>query len=148
MRLEFVGLHIEHGQIPGDAKAPQPLPAPVLPGGDPARELVTAIRTRQTWVSKGMILQYEKEKYGQDESGKEKEGWRFSLTDVKKPGFQAGKKWILSLKSAAGTKEYEFDGPELFIRPEEMPEGDVCIPKLYRDNTEIENLVCVAPVMR
>ena len=117
------------------------------PGGDPARELETAIRTRQTWVSKGMILQYEKEKYVQDESGKEKEGWRFSLTDVKKPGFQAGKKWILSLKSAAGTKEYEFDGPELFIRPEEMPEGDVCIPKLYRDNTEIENLVCVAPVM-
>ena len=107
------------------------------PDGDPAQELERAIRTRQTWVSKGMLLQYKQQG----------DGWLFSLEDAGKPGFQNKGRWILNLKSAAGEKNYAFPGTGLWLRRQDLPEGDLVVAKLYQGDTKIKNLVCVAPVL-
>ena len=106
--------------------------------GDPEKELETAIRKGRTWVSHGMILHWEKQG----------ESLCFSLEDVHKPGFRPGKKWLMTLKSADEERVYELPGTGLRLKSDELPDGPVLIVKLYQDTVGIEDLVCVAPVIR
>ena len=108
------------------------------PGGDAARELEAAVRSQRTWVSRGMILRWQA-------AGA---GLQFALEDAKKPGFVPGKRYILTLKSASETREYEIPGEGLALDKDDLPVGNILIPKLYRDDTSFENLLCVAPVIR
>ncbi len=108
-------------------------------GGDPAEELIAAVRAGKTWVTNGIALKYEKTPEGQ---------WRFSLENLKKPGFLPGEKYIMTLKTAAEEKEYEIPIDGLTLTEKDLPDGDIIIPKLYADKKVLENLVCVSPVIK
>lgn len=107
--------------------------------GDPAKELIEAVRAGRTWVSNGMALQYEKTPDGR---------WHFTLEDVKKPGYRPGETYIMTLKTAADEKEYVLPDGGLTLTDEELPDGDIIVPKLFADANDLEKLVCVAPVMK
>ena len=108
------------------------------PGGDPAQELAEAIHSGQTWVSKGMILR----------PARADGGWRFTLEDVNNPGFMPGSRYIATVRGAYATREYDVTDGALVIPDADLPAGKILIPKLYRNEATIENLICVAPVLR
>lgn len=108
------------------------------PEGDPAREIADAIHAQKTWISKGMAVRAEK-------TG---DGWLFRLEDVKKPGFIPADKYLLTLRGQEETREYDISGGSLLLSDGDAPQGDVLIPKLYANEAIIENLICVAPVLR
>ena len=105
-------------------------------GGDPVEELRAALAKQRTWVSKGMLVTWKIE-------GK---SIRFALCDVKKPGFIPAERYTLTLKNRDGVREYDLTGGELTLPLDEI--GDTEIPKLYGGEAVLENLLCVAPVMR
>ncbi len=107
--------------------------------GDPAEELIAAVRAGKTWVSNGMALRYEKTPDGD---------WRFTLEDLKKPGYQPGETYIMTLKTAAEEKEYVLPAEGLTLTAEELPDGNIIVPKLFADKNDLEKLVCVAPVIK
>ena len=72
------------------------------------------------------------------------DGARFTLEDVKKPGFIPAEKYVMTLKSASGTAEYDITSGEFVL--DKLPDGPV-IAKLYSDSAIIENLICVAPAI-
>ena len=108
------------------------------PGGDPARELETAIRAQRTWVSNGLALM----------AAPTADGLRFEIVDLKKPGFIPPERCVMTLRGARETREYAFDGPTLTVPFAALPEGDVLIPKLYGDRAQLDRLICVAPALR
>ena len=75
------------------------------------------------------------------------DGILFHLEDVHKPGFVPGKRYIMTLKSTAGTREYDITSGSILLARADMPSGEILIPKLYSDAPLIENLLCVAPVI-
>ena len=105
-------------------------------GGDPVEELRAALAVQRTWVSKGMLVTWEIE-------GK---SVRFALCDVKKPGFVPAERYILTLKNRDGVREYDVTDGELTLPLDEI--SDTEIPKLYGGEAVLENLICVAPVIR
>ena len=107
--------------------------------GDPAAELIEAVHTGQTWVSNGMALLCDKTPDG---------AWHFSLTDLHKPGFVPGERYVMTLKTAAGEKEYEISAQGLTLSADDLPAGDIIIPKLFKNTNAPEQLVCVSPVIR
>ena len=106
------------------------------PDGDPAAELRAAVDAGQTWVSKGMLVLWEREG----------DSVRFRLHDAKKPGFRYADRYTLTLKTETGTRAYDLTGGSLTLGAEEI--GGTAVPKLYGGDTTLENLVCVAPVIR
>lgn len=67
-----------------------------------------------------------------------------------KSGYVHGKQdvyWVM-LKTAQGvvSKEVLWDQP-LMLTPEQYGDAGIVIPKLYRNDLQLENLVCVAPVI-
>ena len=107
------------------------------PEGDPEKELENAIRRGQTWVSKGMILRYETVK----------DGWYFGLEDVHKPGFIRNGKWLMTLRGTCEERTFEIPEGGLQLKDQEIPLGQAVIVKLFQNNTDLENLVCVSPVL-
>ncbi len=105
---------------------------------DYEKELERAIRAQKTWVSKGPVLQYKVD---------EKE-IVFSIVDTKKPGYKysenCGYRVVLSHKNGDICKKLEDDF--LAISRSEI-NGNIIIPKLYRGEVKMENLVCVSPVI-
>lgn len=104
--------------------------------GDPVEELKTAVAAQRTWVSKGMLLLWEK-------TG---DTVRFTLHDAKKPGFVPAEKYILTLKTKDGTRAWDIPSGGIELPLSEI--GECAVPKLYGGDTTLENLVCVAPVIR
>lgn len=104
-------------------------------GGDAVAELRAAMESRRTWVSNGLLALWEVEG----------DSIRFTLEDVHKPGFVPYSRYILTLKSAAGTREYELTEAGLTLPLSELSEIE--IPKLYGDEVKLETLVCVSPVI-
>jgi hypothetical protein len=105
-------------------------------GGDAVAELKTAIQSQRTWISNGMLLVWEIE-----------DGIvRFSLTDANKPGFIHPEKYVMTLKNASGTREYEITAGGLTLPLSEL--SDIEIPKLYGGKAVLDNLICIAPVIR
>lgn len=111
--------------------------------GDIEAELSHAIKGGETWVSKGMLLICEYSK-GED-------CIKLSLFDAKKPGFICPEdgRYIVSLRGKNGliTKEIS-ENEEVILSLDKLKGEDIIIPKLYIKDTDIENLVCISPVVR
>lgn len=124
--------------------------------GDIAKELDAAVRSCQTWVSKGPLVT--------SAVCTEKKEVRFTLKDGKKNGCPVSpdKRYILSLRTNAGTIEkiLPADIPltvsyaELFkdnkTAAADQKNGckSAVVVKLYEEESVLEQLVCVAPVLR
>ena len=107
------------------------------PEGNPEKELEKAIRSGQTWVSKGMILLHRQME----------DGWHFTLQDMHKPGSPEGKKWLMTLRGMDEERTFVFTGTDLKLEEQEIPAGPVVIVKLFLDDTDLKNLICVSPVL-
>lgn len=105
-------------------------------GGDCITELRAALDVQRTWVSKGMLVDWHIE----DES------LCFELLNISKPGFIPSETYTLTLKNQDGVREYDITEGMLTLPLSEL--SDVEIPKLYGGETTLENLICVAPVIR
>ena len=105
-------------------------------GGDAIAELRTALSEQKTWVSNGMLVTWTIEG----------DRIRFSLCDVKKPGFVPSDKYILSLKNKNGSRHFDLTDGELVLPLSELDEVE--IPKLYGGESSWETLICVAPAIR
>lgn len=111
------------------------------PDGDVEQELGAAIRSRRTWVSKGPLL----------EASVQADGTlTCTIRDMHKPGYVHGEQdvYCVMLKTVQGvvSKEISWDQP-LTLTCEDYDNASIVIPKLYRNDLQIENLVCVAPVI-
>jgi len=104
--------------------------------GDPAEELRSALAAQKTWVSKGMLVTWKKDG----------ENIRFDLCDIRKPGFIPSEHYTLTLKNKNGIREYDMTSGSLVLPLKELQDTE--IPKLYGGETVLENLICVAPVIR
>lgn len=111
--------------------------------GDVEAELSRAIKGGRTWVSKGMLLICE--------YSKEENYIKLRLFDAKKPGFIYSEdgRYIISLRGKNGliTKEIS-ENEEVILSLDKLKGEDIIIPKLYIKDTDIENLVCISPVVR
>lgn len=107
-----------------------------------ATGLTKAIGTGQTWVSKGPILKWE--------VNTKLKTIQFSIVPTSKPGYinQEDLPYILSLRTKKETLSIPFDSKvSLTIPFEDLNTEFVVIPKLYQGSLDIENLVCVSPVL-
>ena len=104
--------------------------------GDCIAELRAALAMQRTWVSKGLLLLW----------NKDGENIRFALHDAKKPGFIPSETYSLTLKGREGVREFNITGGTLTLPLSEL--GDVEIPHLYGGEVELENLICISPVIR
>ncbi len=105
-------------------------------GGDCVSELRAALYAQRTWVSKGMLADWHREG----------ENIRFELYDARKPGFVPAESYTLTLKNRDGVRAFDITNGVLTLPAAEMT--DVEIPKLYGGEVSLENLICVAPVIR
>lgn len=106
-------------------------------GGDIAEELELAIRSQQTWVCKGPMLLTE---IGSGELS-------FTLHQTGKPGYHAlpDENYRITLRSRTGTKICRLNDR---IPLSDFGSDDRIIPKLFENDTTLENLVCVSPVIK
>lgn len=109
-----------------------------LPGGDISAELETAICTQKTCISKGPILEIH-----MDPSN---ETLRFSVTDTGKPGstHRDLSDYLVTLKTSCQTYTVV---PDQEFPLKKLERAGYVIPKLYAGTTELEDLLCVAPVL-
>ena len=105
-------------------------------GGDPIAELRAALAAQRTWISKGMLVNWVVEG----------DTVRFELCDVHKPGFIPSETYTLTLKNKNGTRSFDLTEGTLALPLSELDEVE--IPKLYGGEVVLENLICVAPVIR
>lgn len=112
------------------------------PEGDISKELETAILTQKTWISKGPLTECEI-----DDKRKQ---LTFTIIDTNKPGYLHREEapYYLTLRTKKGvlTKQFDRKAP-LTVDYMELQNEAVVIPKLYQQDTEIENLLAVAPVI-
>ncbi len=104
--------------------------------GDAVAELRTALAKQKTWISKGILVNWTP--HG--------DSIHFELCDVHKPGFIPSETYTLTLKNAEGVREFDITSGGVTIPLSEL--SDVEIPKLYGGEVKLENLICVAPVIR
>ncbi|MDA3732199.1 CehA/McbA family metallohydrolase [Niameybacter massiliensis] len=110
--------------------------------GDIEIELETAIHSGQTWVSKGPLLK--------TQVNPDSHTIQFSIVSTSKPGYieQAHGTYLLSLRTKKGTLSIPWDiKAPLTINIDDLNTESIIIPKLYQGSLEIENLVCIAPVL-
>lgn len=106
------------------------------------KELEAAIKKQRTWVSRGPILEtnidYTHEKL------------TFSVINTKKPGYYHSnlEPYYLTLKTKKGilTEEISIRNP-LTTSFSVLEQETIILPKLYRSDTAIDNLVAVAPTI-
>ncbi len=111
-------------------------------GGNIEEELAAAIHNRRTWISKGPLLI--------SDTDSSHGGITFSILATGKPGYihSEADSCLLALRTKKGTLTREISCKvPLKIAFREIEEETVIIPKLYRNSTDIENLVAVAPVI-
>ncbi|MBQ7931267.1 MAG: CehA/McbA family metallohydrolase [Clostridia bacterium] len=104
--------------------------------GDPVEELRAALAEQKTWVSKGMLVTW---KLTDDNIC-------FKLRNVRKRGFRPSDRYVLTLKTGEGTREYDITEGTLTLPLSDL--GKITIPKLYGGETVPEKLICIAPVIR
>lgn len=106
------------------------------------KELDLAIRSQKTWISKGPILEFI--------HNKENDTFIFTIIDTKKPGFthDYNTPYILQLrtKKEIFTKEM-FAKTPLILDDKTIFSNGPILPKLFIKNTQLENLVTVAPTI-
>lgn len=107
------------------------------PGQDVTEELSTAIRQGRTWVCKGPLLETHL-----------KDGiLTFSIKQMNKPGYQPLplENYRITLKTPQRTITCGADEQIPLSRFQENE--TIIIPKLFENETILENLVCVSPVL-
>lgn len=107
-----------------------------------ATELSKAIQTCQTWVSKGPILKCE--------VNTALKTMQCSIIPTSKPGYlkQEDLPYLLSLRTKKETLSIPFDSKASLTIPfDSLNKASIVIPKLYQGSFDIENLVCVSPVL-
>ncbi len=110
------------------------------PGGDIAKELETAIHAQRTWVSKGPILTAQ--------LLPETACLELSATLSGKPGFTERDSYLAACKTKTRTVTLPIHIGETVLLPlSQLGEADVIIPKLYGENTDVAQLLCVSPVI-
>jgi hypothetical protein len=111
--------------------------------GNIENELTAAIHNQRTWISRGPIVKSEVDSLNRTIT--------FSIIATDKPGFihSEADPYFLTLRTKKGTctKEISCKVP-LKITFGEIENETAIIPKLYHKNTEIENLIAVAPVIQ
>ena len=140
-------------------------------GGDPAEEIAAAIAAQKTWVSKGPLLVWERIDDDRNSSSALAEAghaFRFTLTDTRKPGyrFEQSDRYLITLRGKDSLLKVPMkrcaperparpdssnDNPALFsadVPADLLQASPVWIPKLYRGEDILENLVCVAPPLK
>lgn len=113
-----------------------------IPNGNIEAELHQAITTQQTWISKGPLLLLD--------INSEEQELVFSIIPTSKPGFidQADTPYCLVLRTKKGTLSYTLHNKvPLTVSYADWKIASPLIQKLYRGSPEIQNLVCVAPVI-
>lgn len=105
------------------------------------KELDTAIRTRQTYISKGILLEIKKDDVNSQ--------LLCTLVNAEKPGFtRTNAPFVLTLTTKKGTLSYTFvDKAPLTISYNDFAGETIVIPKLYQGVEIIENLICISPVI-
>ena len=113
-----------------------------------SQALTEAVRSGQTWVSKGPLLTAR--------SIPQEQSILFEIQDGKKAGcpVDSGKNYLMTLRMPGGnlTKAISPDSPLCISRSSlavfaQGPEPCPVIPKLYEENQELESLLCVSPVL-
>lgn len=110
--------------------------------GNIEKELTDAISTQQTWISKGPLLKADVDPL--------KKEITFSIIESGKPGYTEYQElpYTLSLRTKKGTSVIPFDNKvPLIVSCVDFDSSSPIISKLYHGKDEIENLVCVAPVI-
>lgn len=105
-------------------------------GGDAIAELRTALDKQRTWISRGMLLDWQIEG----------ENIHFTLYDAHKPGYLPPSTYTMILKSRDQERTFDMTSGSLTMPLSEL--SDVEIPKLYGDRIDLDCLICVAPVIR
>lgn len=111
-------------------------------GGDTARELADAIHSLKTCISIGPILVSSPEP--------ESNSIAFTILPAHKPGYlhTPGTPYYLTLKTGGKIIQKEIQPEEtLHVSLDELNGAEIIIPKLYQQDTAIENLVCVGCVI-
>lgn len=112
------------------------------PEGSIDQELEDAIRSGNTWISKGPLLICK--------ISKENSSITLTVHETQKPGYTLQKHipYYVTLGTMHRTfqKEIYPDTP-LTVTLEELFSPEIIIPKLYEHNTDIEHLICLAPVI-
>lgn len=112
------------------------------PDGNIEEELEIAIRSQKTWISRGPILEAD--------INKAEKTITFTICKTTKPGFihKDSDPYYLYLKTKSGTytEQISVQAP-LIIHYEPFEMDKILLPRLYQCNTEIENLVAVAPTI-
>ncbi|MCR5033380.1 MAG: CehA/McbA family metallohydrolase [Lachnospiraceae bacterium] len=105
--------------------------------GDLEQEIRIAIESMQTWISKGPLLILEQKP----------DGLHCHIEITGKPGdtHNQGKPYRMVLNFREGDKEYPISPEEEPVLSEEMTGHGLAVPKLYRGDRIMEDLVCVAP---
>lgn len=112
------------------------------PDGNIEEELEKAIKNQKTWISRGPILEASVNKVNKTIT--------FSIHMTNKPGYlhKDSDPYYLSIKTKSGTyTEQISEQTPLTIAYEQFEKDKILLPKLYQCNTEIENLVTVAPTI-
>ncbi|MCR5279298.1 MAG: CehA/McbA family metallohydrolase [Lachnospiraceae bacterium] len=100
-------------------------------------ELYKAITTQQTWVSKGPILKCEVKG----------DNIEFNIIDTGKPGYKASRKpFMIVLTTESDELDIVVEGSSASISKSEI-KGKRIVPKLYRGESIMEDLVCVSPLI-
>lgn len=119
--------------------------ATFIPGakdGNTSRELEDAIRTQKTCISKGPILTANVDQ--------DRNSIAFSILPSHKPGYLHAplNSCCLTLKTKAETIHKKIQPEEtLYVPLSELKGVKIIIPKLYQQDTSLENLVCVGSVI-
>jgi uncharacterized protein YheU (UPF0270 family) len=112
------------------------------PDGDVQKELAVAIKNQRTWISKGPIV----ETFINDMQ----KAITFTIIDTNKPGFlhADSDSYYLTLRTKKGTFTKQiFAKTPLIISYQELENETMIIPKLYLNDTTIENLVAISPTI-
>ena len=110
--------------------------------GNTSRELEDAIRTQKTCISKGPILTADVDQ--------KRNSIAFSILPSHKPGYLHAPmtSCCLTLKTEAETIHKKIQPEEtLYVPLSELKGVKIIIPKLYQQDTSLENLVCVGSVI-
>jgi len=111
-----------------------------------AQALDRAVHDCRTWVSKGPVLVCHAIPSEETSASSQKGCIRFEIVDTGKEGCPVSpdETYILSLRSNEGELRQKMTyGVPLTIPCPALP----VIPKLYREEAVLENLVCVSPVL-
>lgn len=109
--------------------------------GDIVKELKEAIHTQKTWISKGPLIIIKPDEHQQQ--------LIVSIQPTHKPGYQENHRpYILSLRTKKETLCFSLDHKvPLYIPYAKLNNASILIPKLYKENLTLENLIAVAPVI-